>query len=517
MSSLTTRCVVDAGTTAWPIGPRHDIVDERPSDEQDDGAAPSVTYVADAGPFTTYRRTVETSVRPDGRLDVSTTTRWRVAVPFFGWLYTIPIRRTLARPPRSTSDQPWWAPPDRLDARASSTLGALAAAAIVAGYLGTLLSQTITFTADDLGDASRTEQGVVLAAVRVGVPLALVVTSIADRRGRRVLLLASAVAGCLLTATGALAPTMAWFGLSQTLARACSTAVGLLISVVAVEEMPRGSRAYAVSVVVLAAALGSGLCVALLPLTAIDVGGWRLLYLAALLGLPVLWAVRRHLPESRRFEARHRIVGMAGHWRRLTLLAGSAFLLTVFTAPASQFQNEFLRTERGFSAANLALFTLITSTPAGLGVAAGGRLADTHGRRRVAAVGLLGLTVGTVATYLSSGWSMWTWSLLGGVVAGATVPALGVYGPELFPTSLRGRANGIITMVGVAGSVVGLLVAGALADRIDGVGPALAVLAVGPLVLIGLVLGLYPETASVELEDINPEDRSLELGVIRDA
>ena len=35
---------------------------------------------------------------------------------------------------------------------------------------------------------------------------------------------------------------------------------------------------------------------------------------------------------------------------RRTFIAVSAFLLAIFTAPASQFQNEFLRTEHGFSA-----------------------------------------------------------------------------------------------------------------------------------------------------------------------
>ena len=87
-----------------------------------------------------------------------------------------------------------------------------------------------------------------------------------------------------------------------------------------------------------------------------------------------------------------------------------------------------------------------------------------------------------------------------------TIPALGVYGPELFPTSLRGRANGIIAVLAVAGSVVGLLVAGYLSDRWGGLGPPLAVLSVGPLLMALLVLAAYPETAHRELEELNPED-----------
>jgi hypothetical protein len=61
----------------------------------------------------------------------------------------------------------------------------------------------------------------------------------------------------------------------------------------------------------------------------------------------------------------------------------------------------------------------------------------------------------------------------------------------------------------VAGSAFGLLVAGTLSDRLGGqLGPALALLALGPIVVAALVLFRYPETAGRELEDINPEDRS---------
>jgi MFS family permease len=109
---------------------------------------------------------------------------------------------------------------------------------------------------------------------------------------------------------------------------------------------------------------------------------------------------------------------------------------------------------------------------------------------------------------LASGWSMWVLSAFGAVIGAMVVPALGVYGPELFPTSLRGRANGIISILGVTGSVIGLIVAGALLDRWDHLGPALAVLSIGPLLMSMLVLFAYPETAHRELEDLNPEDRT---------
>ena len=111
-----------------------------------------------------------------------------------------------------------------------------------------------------------------------------------------------------------------------------------------------------------------------------------------------------------------------------------------------------------------------------------------------------------VAFYFVGGWGLWLWAVLGAVIVDAQIPALAVYGPELFPTSLRGRANGIITITSLAGSAVGLAAAGALADHFGRIGPALALLGIGPLVLALLVVVAYPETAGLELEEINPED-----------
>ena len=43
---------------------------------------------------------------------------------------------------------------------------------------------------------------------------------------------------------------------------------------------------------------------------------------------------------------------------------------------------------------------------------------------------------------------------LGALIGGAAVPALGVYGAELFPTGNRGRANGLISVLSLIGSSV---------------------------------------------------------------
>jgi len=342
--------------------------------------------------------------------------------------------------------------------------------------------------------------------VRVVGVLAFVIAAAADRRGRRTVMLWATGAGCALAATGALAPSLAWLGGSQALARAFATAMLVLLLVVAAEEMPAGSRAYALSLLAMADALGAGLCVMALRLADVGVRGWRLIYVLPLLGLLLLPGIARRLPETRRFAAPHVEAPLRGHGRYLLLLAASLLLINLFAGPSSQFFNRFLKHERHYTGGGIALITILTSTPAGIGLLIGGVLADRRGRRAIATVSLLAGIALTVAIFYASHWEMWLLSVTGIFVFAASGPALAVYGPELFPTSLRGRVNGIIGVAGLAGSAIGLVLAGVLTDHFDRVGPAMAILAIGPILLAVLVILLYPETAGLELETLNPED-----------
>ena len=470
-------------------------------------------FVLDHGPFTHWDRRLVVDSATNGRHRVVETIEYRAAVgpwrPLFSW----PLRRAVAR--RRT---PWWAPPDRLDTRSATVLSLLACIQVVDGYLGTVITQTITFASDEFG-RSDTAQGIALAVVRLGIVVALAIVFLADRKGRRSVLVVTAVAAVLATGLGA-ASTDLWFlGGSQLIARGLTTGMGILIGVFAAEELPRGSRAYGVSVLVLCAALGAGMAVWVLPVADLDPRAWRAVYLVPLLAIPALLAVGRRLPESLRFTAnsvdrrsrdgrvpdasdggRRRTEG-----RRLVLLAVASFLLLVFAAPASQFQNDFLKDHRGYSAVGITLFTLLTSTPAGIGIFVAGRLADTRGRRPVGAIGLLGGTAFMVVAYHSTGAALWASSVVGTVIGSLTV-ALGVYGPELFSTRNRARANGLVVTLGVAGSAAGLIIVGMLSDRFGSYGPAFLVVAVGPVLAAALVLGWFPETARVELESLNPGD-----------
>jgi MFS family permease len=492
-----TAIVDDAGLAAYRR-PLDKLVAERAVDEN--------TFEAVDGPVSEYRRVLDvTPVGDGGRHSVIETVDFRIAVPVWHPLFTALFKRAYRDRGPEEGPLPFWAPPQRFNARSSTVLAVLCTLSLLAGYLGTLITQTMTFAADEF-DASRTQQSATLAAVRVGVLGALLITSIADRRGRRKLLLLSGLCAAVAAGAGAFAPNLVALGATQTVSRGFSTAFALLITVVAAEETPAGSRAYAVSLLAMTAGLGAGICLMVLPIADMDPRAWRIIYLVPLLGLLTLRHAARLLPESRRYSAPHAEHPRGSHLGRLVLLSVTAFLAAMYSAPASQLQNDFLRVERGFSAAQISAFSLITGTLGFLGVVVGGRLADTRGRRQVGSIAVVAGAAFTTLAYLNSGYLLWLFATVGFMAGAATIPALGVYGPELFPTAQRGRANGVIQIVAVTGSSVGLLIAGTIADR-SGLGDAMTVLLIAP-VLVGLaVVKFYPETAGLELEELNPEDR----------
>lgn len=480
--------------------PRDDLVKER--------RAPDGTFEQEAGPFRHYRRTlVARGTTGDHKEITEETIEYRLHLPWFGWVYRPLVRKALRHRPGPSHEpggQPWWAPRDRLNERQVMVLGLLAAASMLSAFTNTLFTQTVHKSTADFGIGER-GQGVAGAIVRAGILLALPLAFRADRVGRRRIINGLAVAAPVFCALGALAPSFPILVATQTIGRPLGLALDLLIAVVAAEEMPRNSRAYAISVLALASGLGAGVCVWMLPLTGIADWAWRIPFAASLLWLAVARSLRRHLPETLRFAAKHAVAPRL-RTVRLGTLATIAFFSNLFVAPASFFQNRYLDDVRGFTDIRVTLFTLVTSTPAAIGLLLGGRLADKHGRRIVGATSLLLGTALISVSFGVGGGAMWTAAITGGIVLGVAVPALVVYRTEMFPTANRGRAGGIITTSALLGGIIGLVVTGVFVDQGNSYGRVLGTLALGQIVVAVLVLRRLPESAHRELEELNPED-----------
>lgn len=552
MPRVRTEVELDEPSLVAALRPRDDAlvrerIDGDPGPDADRGAGGDraadgdgppdtgrATLSAADGPFRSYRRTVDWRrlAGADGtRFAVGTTVDYRLAIPYWSALFDLVVRRRIGEgiPPGVT---PWWSTPDRLSPSQSTTVAAMAMFNLVAGMLYGLLTQVLTFVSADLGDGSAGEQAAVLSVVRVGVVITVVVMFLADRRGRRRVAVWSLAAAGALTVVTALAPSLWAVAALQFVARNLAIAGLLCVDTITVEEVPPGSRAMVTGLGALAYGLGAGVVVVSLPLADLGPWGWRLTFVVTGLSLPLVWHARRHLPESGRFrrlrsadaldaatplatagpattasrpspadDARPPVESRRVSRARLVLIGSMFFLVNVFVAPSSQLQNDYLRVERDYSGFLITLFTLATATPAGLGVLAGGRLADIRGRRVAIIAGMLCAAVFTVTFFSLGGPPMWAAQLGAGVLGTLAVPALGVIAPELFPTAHRGGVRGVLTAIAVVGSVTGLLSAGWLIGVRD-YSTAFALLAVAPVAAALLALAI-PETRGRELEDLN--------------
>ena len=114
------------------------------------------------------------------------------------------------------------------------------------------------------------------------------------------------------------------------------------------------------------------------------------------------------MPIEREFER------SKSRWAELwRLLRPHQWVKNLFVAPASLFQNGYLKDVRGFNATTIAIFTLVTATPAGIGLILGGRVADIRGRK-------------LLMPYLTGGLGTWTEHVRAIADAGADGIELGI-------------------------------------------------------------------------------------------
>ena len=489
----------------------------------------ATAVLADPRPGTVSVVTAEvTPTGPDAsRLELRAASP--VSVPYFGWFVHLvawwlaggELRDVAARVRADLADAPepppprrrLLAPPVEITAGQATALATAAAVGALANFGGSLLTQDGSAVTSAFG---RSDQalGFALAATRIGVLVALVASALADRYGRRRLLLAGLTGTCLANALAAAAPTFEVFTASQVLARASVNATLVVASIVVIEEAPDGARAFCLSMFGLALGLGFGLSVALLPLADLGSVGWRLAFLASALTLLALPGLARRLPESRRFRAlpaasrrRRWRDGRRRYGARFLVLGAVAFLASVFSAPSSQLTNRYLTHTHHFSNSSVAAFRTVTAgLPGFLGIVLAGRLAETRGRRSVSIVSLLVATLFQMAFFVTGGLVLWATAAISIVAAGSAAITVGALDVELFPTASRGSVNGVLLVCGVAGSAAGLLVTTLLEGPVGGLGPAVALCGLAPLAAALLLLPLVPETAALGLDDISPTE-----------
>lgn len=444
---------------------------------------------------------------PDGSRRVSQRLLYSVHLLGFGALIAVAIKSRL-RSISADYEMPIWLPPDLLDIEVARELVRLLLISVSTAYFATLLGQTLTFSAKEF-HASVRAQAAVLLLSRLDIAFGFLLLLFVTRKGRVFVVRTATILGTIFTLLSALAPNMTVLAVLQVLAKGATAAIGVLVTVSVAEAVSRRQRAWAIGLMVVGAALGAGFCDLLLPIAGISIWSWRILYLVSL-PLGVCGAILSlGIHETKRFEEFRAGVGLLPvraslgqiSRSRLALLAAAAFLTNAFLIPTTQFRNEYLRTERHFSAAQIGIFVILTNIPGVLGLVIGGRFAETKGRKVVGSVAIIVGGGGLALGFISIGVGLWVWTIIGSAIVTAIVPSLGVYQTELFSTQSRSLGGGYVTAASRIGSVVGVAFVGYFSAFLS-LGDSVALLFICMVLLFPLFFLFFPETKDLILEEI---------------
>ena len=364
----------------------------------------------------------------------------------------------------------------------------------------------------DQAGLSGTELGIGLAIMRLASLGGLPITGLADRYGRRMMLLLTVGAGLVLTAVAAASPSYWWFVAIFACGRPLLSAASGLAQVTAAELTSSADRAKAVALIAAGYGVGAGV-IAIAASLASAALGFRGVFVLALLPLALLALLRRWITEPSRFtvaaaRSEHPVPVLGAlarpFRRRLAVIVALAFAVSVITGPANSFiflvaQN--LLRQQGIVTVGM----VVAAGVAGLaGLLAGRWLSDRVGRLLTGAIAMVAVALFAALAYTGSALALLAGYILGVFAGSVFAPAMGSLVNELFPTSVRASVAGWSLAAGVLGAVVGLVVFGAVAD-IDNQFAVAGLITFLPAALAAVLFWPLPETRGREPEDLWPD------------
>ena len=424
-----------------------------------------------------------------------------------------PTQGAPVRAPRWTRIVPWPARMPHLPARQWKVLGLLGAAEFADHYDIGLLSMLLVQIQAGLGVAEH-EIGVLAGTIRLGALLALAAGLMADRLGRRRLLLFTVVGYSVATFLTAFARTPFEFMVCQLIGRGFLYAETAIAIVVITEELAAKDRGFGLGLLGALGACGHG--GAAIALSAVDAVpyGWRALYALGAFPFLLLAWLRRGLPETARFEAAR---GAPAHWwtplrslataypGRLAALLAIAFSIEFATGAAVGFMAKTLQEVHGYTQGQVTTLYLLGGVLAIAGNQAAGMWSDRIGRKPVLIALLVTMGAAYAGFYDTSGfWIAPIWIAQVFALQGVLV-LVRALGSELFPTSYRSTASSLRMVIATLGGSAGLVLEshlyGALGSHAAAISALLPTLGIAAL----LVWIALPEPAARELEEVSPE------------
>ena len=390
----------------------------------------------------------------------------------------------------------------------------LSVATFFEGFDLMVLSQILPELRSDFG-ISQEQASRMIAVINVGTVLAFFLIRKADQWGRRNVLNITIAGYTICTGLSALTQDMWQFAAMQCLARLFLIAEWGIAMVYAAEEFPSEKRAMIIATIQGFSSFGSIFCAGVTPIIIQHTWGWRSLYAVGIIPLVLVAYARRGIKESTRFEEidkpkRSTFTDLlTGPYRSRLLLIGLLWSLTYFgTSTAIIYWKDHMVTTHGWSNEAIASKLTIAALVSMPMIFFSGTLLERLGRRWGAVIIYNLCCIGIACSFtLTDPISLQIALILAIFGVSSVLPVLNAYGTELFPTNIRSEAyawgNNIIGRIGyVLAPIIILHIASIkTANGSLGLGLAMAISVIFPLIALGILFFCFPETQGRDIDE----------------
>lgn len=377
-----------------------------------------------------------------------------------------------------------------------------------------------------LGEAFQADSqtlGFALGFISIGTIAAFLPVRLADRYGRRPVLLTVIAGYTIFTVATAFSTDIYTFVGLQFIARMFMVAEVGIGAIILTEEMPANFRGRAISLMLGAGFVGGVIASAGFPYLINTSLSWRMLFLSGGALLPLLIIYRNRLQETRRWlelqtqsvvqrktfiqTIRDTKVLLERRYRR-SLVAGTLiwFLTNFWTSAVLFFFTLYVMQERSWSpelvgkvmpvAALISIGTFLLVGP----------LLDLIGRRFTLALFFSIGGVSSIVCFQAETTLVIAIAYMFVMASNAVWAISATVTSEIFPTAIRATGNSVVNnLLGRTGMVIGPALVGVLSKSLGSVGDAVTVLALLNFALLPIILFYMRETKGQILEDIMPK------------
>ncbi len=365
--------------------------------------------------------------------------------------------------------------------------------------------------------------GRMASLVRLGGLAAFLLVMASDRIGRKPIVSGTVLLYTLFTLFTALSSGLSSFTLFQSLAQLFLSAEFSLAIIMISEEFPdnlRGRGIAALQTVGLFGVVAGG---ALYGVVADSRWGWRGMYFIGILPLLLVAFLRRGLKETARFEAlkatreatnflgevvaalRNAIEPIRGPYRGRVLLVALLWnCVGLVGSPAVTFFSLYAKRDHHWTSSQIGYAIVLAYVIGALGNLVAGWALDRIGRKPTTGVSYVIGAVAILALFQTDSHRAMLTALVITVFSFQCArTATATYSAELFPTEIRATSYGMtVQLFGQLAALLTPYTIGALASSVGGLGNAVAIVSIGPVIGAILVWLFAPETRGMTLEQL---------------